>query len=167
MSDFDFISISKILLALGVIILYVTVTFAILISLCRKRKFCTPYHVEFINTEKYKGIEKRCAKRIDVNLEAFIHNKSRSAQHFATIENISSMGLKCKIKDPPIKFKKEDEIIIEIKNNDDIKDCNIPCKLVWSNDDASIQTFGAEFLNKNEALENYILYLTKQTSKKA
>lgn len=161
MNEFDFMSISKILLAIGVITLYITVTFAILISLCRKRKSCSPYHVEFINTRQYKGIEKRKTARINVRLDAFVTNTAKSYKHFAVIENLGLTGIKCLIKDPPVTFEKNDVISIEIKDQKDIKDICIKCRIAWLEKPSPARSFGAEFLDKSETLENYLLHLSK------
>ena len=161
MSDFDFMSIPKIALVLGVIILYLTVTIAIIKSLIFKRKSYTPYHTDFIFTESYKGIEKRRSERIPVDLKALVYNESKSLQHPTTIRNISNHGIRCEIHDQPFNFIPRDKVFIEIYEQGEMHSCKIPCKLVWKKGDDKFLTFGAEFTAKSENLENYILFLKK------
>ena len=165
MSDFDFTSIPKIVLILSVIILYLSVSIAILKSICKKRGSHSPYHVEFINTEKYKGMEKRRTERFSVKINALLYNESRSIQHSAKIEDISSLGIRCKIENPPIDFVKGDSVFIEISEKENMSNFKIPCKLVWKKGKSESLRYGAEFLENNAALENYLLFLKKEKTR--
>ena len=161
MSDFDFMSVPKIVLIIGVLTLYVTVTVAIFKSLIFKRKTCTPYHTDFVFTENYKGIEKRRESRIMVELNASLISDALSYTGPIIIEDLSIHGFKCKAENLPIMMHPGEKVIIDIPSQKELGHCQVHARLVWKQEQDKHFILGAEFLQKNNILENYVKHLKK------
>lgn len=162
MTNFDFMSMPKVLLILGVIILYLTVTVAIIKSLLFKKKACTAYHVAFVCTDGYKGIDKRRRERLPVDLKARIINETRSFQHSAQIKNISAQGIGCVMNEAPFDFNPGDKITIVLLEPEAIQGVEMKGRIAWKKSEGDSLIFGAEFSEMNPRLTNYITHLKKQ-----
>ena len=163
MSDFDFMSIPKILLILGVITLYLTVTIAILISLLRKKKPCSVYHTDFIYTEKYQGIEKRRTQRLPITLQAHISHKTTSLKLPVIIRNISLNGARCEAQSP-VSLETGEKLFLDICQHGELDNCQVHCRLVWQEKNKDLHFLGLEFEEKSKKLENFVSHMKKHTA---
>ena len=164
MINIDFVSLPKIVLVAAVITLYLTVTIAIIKSLCFSKKRSTCYDVDFIFSDQYKGINKRKEERIKVNLNATISKEAGLRQIDGKIKDISQQGLGFVVESNP-DLSCGDNISISITGNDTLEGEKIYGKIVWKKKQENYLFFGVQFLQKNNQLINFVSYLKKQIQK--